>query len=628
MPVSNHDMIIATNKTGHIARADPASDRCFYPGSTQIYPADNYIGTVHLGTGKTTKTLIDGANVWTSAGLIDAAPSLDPHPGTGGGVTSHTYLKEASAYTYSKDVKFEKNGVVRTDDRTQQNHKNCYGKVDDSQVKGQVDAASDFLKKKCSIDTLKGQCSHGRELGAPPNGKTDEAFFLDVIAEDEVTLTVTRKDLIANAPSGCKDHTYWGAQRAGQGPDERLDFVGDTFVVKGGVMADPYTGKYSELKKPAEAPKSRAEEKQEKEKEKFLKQQEKKQGDKELTQTSASPPGKANFQPIDDPKNKSDKTYNKKMDEAVNQRAALTAIRDIEKAIAFWLIEREPPVVNVTALACAGAKHVKLQVFPKDGFKFDLFTEALNAKFKLIKNVSSTVEYITRKFNQKYWFKFLEGPNFVLDVQYVELTQDKNGYSKTQVRKSWSLIFSFSPLFEVGCRFTESAFYVLSAIASPAVAKAVQWLLEKAGIKANFFVEVKLTLDPKLSVTWDQYDDKHFDGPQVDLTGTFAFGFEVQVGSWGSAEVKGVAELKLSLGKWRAANPPALAESDLEGYIQLGVEGFAKVSKWGFEKELGKIDWKPAALRYPTDPSISDADKWSKPSTLKKKIATIPLTLK
>ena len=210
--------------TGHVARAYPASDICWDAPKRTTIPGDNFIPTTMLGTGKTTKTLIDGASVWTAAGLIDAAPSDPAHAGVGGGTLSTTYRKEASPFTYSKDVKFEGKGVVRTDDRTQQNHKNCFGFVDDSNVTGQVAAASDYLKKKCTFDTLKGVCKHGRELGSPPNAKPDEAFFLDVLAEDEVTLTSTRKDLDKNAPSDCKDHTVLLSHAAFQYLAKRYGF--------------------------------------------------------------------------------------------------------------------------------------------------------------------------------------------------------------------------------------------------------------------------------------------------------------------------------------------------------------------------------------------------------------------
>ena len=605
MAVSNHDTIIATTMTGHVARAYPASDICWDAPKRTTIPGDNFIPTTMLGTGKTTKTLIDGASVWTAAGLIDAAPSDPAHAGVGGGTLSTTYRKEASPFTYSKDVKFEGKGVVRTDDRTQQNHKNCFGFVDDSNVTGQVAAASDYLKKKCTFDTLKGVCKHGRELGSPPNAKPDEAFFLDVLAEDEVTLTSTRKDLDKNAPSDCKDHTYWGATRAGQGPGSRLDHIGDEFVVKGGVMADPYTGQITEMKKPAEGPDT-GDEKRYAEDKKATQAALKEYGGS-ATLNAPRPSGKSNLisqtaptgpgvvQSVADARTRE---YNEAANKAVNARAALTAIKNVEKAIALWLIEREPPVVNVSAIACGGAKHVKLRVFPKDPFKFDLFTEALNAKLKLIRDMGKIVEFITGKFGVTFTLKFLESPTFTLEIAYKELTQDKNNYVKTQVRKAWSLVFSFNPFFEVGAKFTIPLLPLLAAVASPVVAKAAQWLLDKAGVQINAFAEIKMTLNPSINATRDEYDDGYCSGPMATLVVTFSIGLEAKIGSWGAAEVRGYLEGKLWLESWKFAPAPALVQADLKGSLQLGIKGFIKVSKWGWEKSFD-FDWRPEGGKFP-----------------------------
>ncbi|MFT3764723.1 MAG: DUF2169 domain-containing protein [Minicystis sp.] len=421
MPVSNHDMMIATTKTGHIARAYPGTDRCWNAPHNTVIFGDNYIDTKYLGTGKTTKTFIDEANIWTSVGLIDAAPSDPAHAGVGGGTESMTYRKEAAPTSYSKDVKFEGNGCVRTDDKTTQNHANTTGFVDGSNVKGQVDSAADYLKKKCVVDTLVGHCEHGRDLGAPPNGKTDEAFHLDVVGVDVVTLTVTRKDLIANKPSGCADHTYWTASRAGvgQGLSSRIDHLGDTFEVKGHILADPWTGagalktdenhddkSTAQIGADPQSPKSpkTGDEKRYAERreatQSTLREYEQTTGKSsgwEKVNPLPAQTGKGNFMPQKAPTgpdvvqsvaDKRTEEYNKSLDKARKQRAIATAIKDLEKAIAFWLIEREPPVVNITALACGGAKHVKLQVFPKDKISFDLFSEALNAKFQLIRDIS------------------------------------------------------------------------------------------------------------------------------------------------------------------------------------------------------------------------------------------------
>jgi hypothetical protein len=619
MPVSNHGKNIATTKSGHIARAFPASDVCWDAPHLSIVPGDNYIDTAHLGSGKTTKTLIHDANVWTAAGKIDAAPSDPAHAGVGGGLVSGTYRKEAAPTSYSQDVKFEGNGVVRTMDSTTQNHANTSGLVDGASVSGTVDNGANYLKKKCTIDTLVGQCKHGRPLGAPPNGKGDEAFFLDVLGDDKVTLTTTRKDLTANTKADCAAHTDWVATRAGLVFTSQLRGTGDTFVVVGAVMNDPWNsiaGAYLtnsdqgnagvSLANKAKAPKNPDQQRWDKDTEATQKalaqyggggwQSMPAQSGKGNFQSQDAPTGPGVVQPIAD---KKWAEYNKKLDDAVNKRAASAAIQDIGKAIAFWMIDREPPVVNVTALACGGAKHVMVRVFPQYPVDFDLFSEALNAKFKLIRDISKVVEYISGKFGFSFELKFLENPNFKLTVQYKELTEDKNTFSKSQVRKAWKLTFAFDPFFQVGCKFTAPLLPLMANIASPAVAEVVKVILDKAGIQINFFAEVKLKLIPSISAVYDEYDEGSVTGPMCKLDIVFSIGAEAKISDWGAAEIRGYLDGVLQLEKWVKAPKPALVQADLTGYIQIGISGFVKASKWGFEVVNLSFDWHPNQLRFP-----------------------------
>lgn len=601
MAVSNHDMMIATTKTGHVAQAYPSSDRCWDAPHGKIIPGDNQIDTAHLGTGKTTKTLIDGANVWTAAGLLDAAPSDPAHEGVGGGVNSGTYRKEAAPVTYSRDVKFEGSGVVRTLDRTKQNHGNTAGFVDGSNVEGQVHNAADYLKKKCTFFLLRGECEHGRRLGAPPNAKSDEAFFLDVLGGDTVMLSAVRKDLETDDLSGCDVHTYWNATRAGKGPDAMLDHVGDLFVVTGAVMADPWTGWIPT--KPVETPQTGEEERYDKDKEDTKKALAEYGGGAWMKQSQV---GKGNFMPQGPSKDpdvvrsvadRQRQAYNKELQDAVRKRAKVALVKDLAKAIAFWMIEREPPVVNVTAIACGGAKHVVLRVFPKDQIVFDLFSEALNAKFKLIKDISKLVEYVTGYFGVSFELKFLENPNFKLAVQYRELTEDKNNYVKTQVRKAWSLSFEFEPFFEVGCRFVAPILPLLAAFASPVIAKGAKWLMDKARVRLDFFAEIKLSLNPSITANYDEYDVGTVTGPMCKLEITFAIGFQAKVGKWGSAEFRTYVTGTLQLEQWMKAPAPALVQADFTGSVVFGISGYVKATVWGYE--LAAKSFNAVISRYP-----------------------------
>jgi hypothetical protein len=124
---SNAKRTIVTKGTAHVAM-QTAPDMCLIPGQATPVPFPNYVKSEKLLKGQTTKTFIDNKPVWTSIGEL--GPLSEPaHAGTAGGVKSHTYRFEAKPTSYSSDVFFEGNPVVRAFDTTTQNHDNTVGLV-------------------------------------------------------------------------------------------------------------------------------------------------------------------------------------------------------------------------------------------------------------------------------------------------------------------------------------------------------------------------------------------------------------------------------------------------------------------------------------------------------------------
>ncbi|MFO0756254.1 MAG: glycosyl hydrolase 108 family protein [Byssovorax sp.] len=131
MPAStttNDQKDIATKGTLHVAQAT-APDVCKVPSMQMApMPFPNYVTSTKLTKGATTKSFIAGFPVWTSIGEL-GPPSEPAHIGTGGGVVSGTYRDVATPTSYSKDVFFEGNPVVRLNDTTNQNKANTVGIV-------------------------------------------------------------------------------------------------------------------------------------------------------------------------------------------------------------------------------------------------------------------------------------------------------------------------------------------------------------------------------------------------------------------------------------------------------------------------------------------------------------------
>jgi len=124
---SNEGRTIATKGTRHLAYFIHP-DMCLPKGKKTAVAYSNYVESTQLKAGKTETALIAEQPVWTSVGEL--GPDSEPHhAGVDKGLYSKTYCAEAKALSYSKDVNFEGNKVVRTDDLTSQNHENTVGRV-------------------------------------------------------------------------------------------------------------------------------------------------------------------------------------------------------------------------------------------------------------------------------------------------------------------------------------------------------------------------------------------------------------------------------------------------------------------------------------------------------------------
>jgi hypothetical protein len=123
---ANEDRAIVSKGTDHVA-FNTAPDMCIVPGAGPM-PFPNVVKSEKLAAGATTKTLANTLPIMTSASEL-GPPSAPEHAGTGGGVTSGTYICEAKATSWSKDVFAEGNPVVRSFDTTTQNHGNTVGMV-------------------------------------------------------------------------------------------------------------------------------------------------------------------------------------------------------------------------------------------------------------------------------------------------------------------------------------------------------------------------------------------------------------------------------------------------------------------------------------------------------------------
>jgi hypothetical protein len=611
--VNNHGVIIATEGTGHIARAAPASDVCWLPTHQAAIPANNYIATTQLSSGKTTKTLINNHAIWTSVGKLDKSPSMAPHAGTGGGVVdAGAYLKHAWPQTYSKDVLVEKNGVVRTSDATHQNRSNTFGMVDGSAAHPEEDALSDAFKKRCVIVEVEGEeitppggeepKGGARKFGPPPPSKaggaasapkSKEATYLGVYSGSKIKLKATREDATTavKGPAKCVigTHTYWTAVTTGNmfwvlnWKDTLVDHEGDEWLLKlpGGKSNIPKMTPHEEGKTTFEGP-GRRDAKREAQKEVYEQKKAARKAGVELPEEGA---GKT------------------------KGAMALEIGMDLAKAYRIWKLYESPPTCTITARACGGAKQLKLQIYPEDEFVFDLFSDSIKSALAFIKGIAKCVEWVGKTFKFPFKFEFLQSPNMKLKIAYKELAEDKNGFIKQQVRPSWALVFAFDPFLRamIGIHVPVTTFMgaianTMAPGAGTVLMSTIQWCLDKLGCKADCIFEVELEIAPEVSLTVDEYNDiVWLKKSEAKLSLRFYVGFELAWPSF-SLTVKSYMDNSITATDWeRSKDADKLLEFKVKGSIQLGIKGSVVIDffSW-FKKPTAKdFDWKPTFLRFP-----------------------------
>ena len=165
----NEDLLIVTQGSKHVCDTVKPKDECFLIDKKTKASYRNHIATSACANKEATqKTLIRGFRIIHSKSKIGMdhgwIPSLDDNfAGWGGGTKNgQVFFKHANDYPgdHSKNVKVEGNWIVRTDDETQQNKRNCTGKFregDGGITEAELEA---LLSKGCTVESVTMTCSH------------------------------------------------------------------------------------------------------------------------------------------------------------------------------------------------------------------------------------------------------------------------------------------------------------------------------------------------------------------------------------------------------------------------------------------------------------------------------------
>jgi hypothetical protein len=634
--VSNHNLAVVTKGTPHNATTKGATDRCKVPPVPTVTPFVNYVPSSQLGPGQTTKTFIAKNPIVTKRAII-SPPSKDPHPGVLGGVTSGTYLMEASMVGASPDVFAEGSPVCRSTDATKQNHANTDGSWIEGDVKAYLARQLENQKKRCTVVKVEGHCAHkGRQLAFPPGesqaGK--DGYYLEVLSVDEVTLKATRKSAIpGETEPDCMfpgEHTKWVIKRTGpaESPMEKT-LVGDDQVLGRDVLAMlldetllGVTPKYktqSDKINPANNDFSKDDVKAEKD---AFGQRVRGAGDE--TRTTARNAGNEAYgsRPLSsDEQSVKDRTANGSRIPAYRQagadRMAETRAADATKAsdkvfkdantankaadrkyaeavnlgvnfaklALLWYAKRNPVVVQIEASACSGAKNAKLIVLPTGKAKFDLYSDKLQQVFSNIKAVGEIIQKIGKWCGINAQVKFLEKPGVSITIEYKELTEDKNKHVKSEANRAWDFAFGFDPFLSVKI---EVAVPIPTFLAP--MGALLARILKYFGAEGVVFVSAEVAINPTGSITINEYDE--FGGYlKATVKITLELGVRIRWGDTAEIWASAYVETTIDFPSWRMS-AIFIPEIKAVGKVQLGFKGGAWADIWGWRKSVD-FNYKP-----------------------------------
>src|SRR5687768_5498329 len=139
-----------TSKTSEHTYISGLPGVCWDPTVTVQVPHVNHVTTDKAVEHTSGKTLFQNGNVVRVGEALEPSDPAHGDTGAGGGVTSHTYRKEARATKGSPSVRAEGKAPARTDDPTTQNHGNTTGTVKQTVSPEELtDNPEEFLKR-CS----------------------------------------------------------------------------------------------------------------------------------------------------------------------------------------------------------------------------------------------------------------------------------------------------------------------------------------------------------------------------------------------------------------------------------------------------------------------------------------------
>jgi hypothetical protein len=508
--VTNQGKGITTKTSDHTYLSGPP-DVCWDPPVKLKVPHVNHVKTEKAVEHTSGKTLFQNGNVIRVGEALE--PSEPPHGdiGAGGGVTSHTYRKEARAKKGSPNVRAEGKPPARTKDPTSQNHSNTKGTIKQKVTPGELEDNPEEFLKRCSFKEAKIKCSHW--------GFVDQKE-IDVWRGDIITVQAHRYNAKEpNEDVSCinEPHMKWKVSRTGGvnllgvalDPMEK-DFEGDTLVLPieftapmGSItlsgnqernLSDDAKRQYIGMKN------ARANE--------LAQQRGSSRVEGQDTQLA--------YQQVKTSIEAKDKELQKK-NQYNMKRAMVSNLANLAQFLVAWRAAQNPVKIVIAGVACSGSKTYTVFCYPNDKFSFELPLDGIIAAGRF---VSRAFEFI-RSFGQlanvnvEGGFKIPGDVKIVLEFQWKEKEAEKGQDADYVISREAELAIT-GQFFEIKAElgFPLANFLALIPVGGGLAAKALNWIIKKLGADASIGAGFSISCSASLFLTlkWNKKDGWEVEG--------------------------------------------------------------------------------------------------------------------
>jgi hypothetical protein len=503
--VTNEGKGITTKTSEHTYISGPP-DVCWDPPQAVQVPHVNHVTTDKAVEHTSGKTLFQSGNVVRVGEAIEPSDPDHGDNGGGGGVTSHTYRKEARATKGSPNVRAEGKAPARTDDPTTQNHGNTTGSIKQSvSPSALVDNPEEWFKR-CSHKESEIQCSHGGLVKLPQ---------IDVWRGNIITVKSVRynaKEPDAAPVCAQEPHMKWKVTRTG-GVNEfgvSLDPLEGTFEGDTLVLPMEYTAPSSMivLEQNAEADRNLSDDA----KRQYIGMKNARAQELAAQRGSSRVEGQDTRLAYEQTKVSMDAKAEQLEKQANRNRNIAQNLATLAQFYVAWRAAQNPVRIMIVGNACSGGVSFEVHCYPNSKYTFKL---PLDSIIEAGRWVSRSFDFI-RSFGQLANVNLEGGFKIPGDVSIELEFQWKEGDEDSYAIKLESELSIKGQFFELTAElaFPLANFLALIPVGGGLAAKAINWIIKKLGAEASIGAGFKISAAAVLAIklVWSKKEGWKIEG--------------------------------------------------------------------------------------------------------------------